>query len=228
VRSARTSDAALLKLLDGPAFAFSGANPKALKPVKAKSGALLLSYDNNAGLYHRASDREAPHNVFTSTKTLLSAAIKQDKSLHAPPALFSYGAGVPAAASAAKDISLKWSTFTSAAWSWSGSQWVRTQNGTPDVLVDHKRVSATNVVVMRIKTKATGLHDVLGSASPDDVVTGSGKVWVFRDGKVITGTWKRPGFDASMTLVAKDGSTIKLAPGNTWVELLPKPGTLKY
>ena len=79
---------------------------------------------------------------------------------------------------------------------------------------------------MRIRTKDTGLRDVVGNPSPDDVVTGSGKVWVLRDGTVTTGTWKRPGIGSPMTLQDAQGNVITLAPGRTWVELLPPPGTI--
>lgn len=227
VRSARTSDAALLRLFGHAILGFSGANPKALKPVRATSHALLLSYDDNSSLYHRDNSRPAPHNVFTSTQTLVEAAKKKNDSLKAPQPVFTYGDTVPAAAKAASGVSLRWSPDASAAWSWSGGHWLRTQNGTPDVLVDKKRVTAVNLVLMRIKIKDTGIRDVVGNPSPDDVVTGSGQVWVLRDGKVVTGRWKRAGIGAPMTLVDSAGKTIPLAPGRTWIELLPPDATMQ-
>jgi len=227
VRSARTSDAAFLRLLGHAVFGFSGANPKALKPVQETSHALLLSYDANASLYHRDNSRPIPHNVFTSTQTLVDAAKKKDGSLKAPAPLFTYSDSAPAAAKAAKGVSLRWSPDASAAWSWSHGHWVRTQNGSPDVLVNKQRVAATNVVLMRIRTKYTGIRDAVGNPSPDDVVTGSGQVWVLRDGKVITGRWKRAGIGAPMTLVDSAGKTIALARGRTWIELLPPNATMQ-
>jgi hypothetical protein len=38
---------------------------------------------------------------------------------------------------------------------------------------------------------------------------------------VIVGRWERPTLDDVTTFVAKDGTEIALAPGRTWVELLP-------
>jgi len=225
VRSARTSDAALLRLLGRAVFAYSGANPKAIAPVAATSHAVLLSYDANGTLFHRDSSRPAPHNVYSSTKTLVDAGLKRDGSLRAPAPVFTFSAA-STAGTAAHSISLRWSPNANAGWSWAGQRWVRTQNGTPDVLANHQRVDAANVVVMRITTKDTGLRDVIGNPSPDDVVTGSGKVWVFRDGKVVTGRWKRPGIGSPMTLVDAQGNAINLAPGRTWIELLPRPGTI--
>jgi hypothetical protein len=227
VRSARTTDAALLRLFGHAVFGFSGANPKVLPQVKAMSHALLLSYDANSSLYHRDSARPIPHNVFTSTQTIVDAAKKKDGSLKAPSAVFDYSDSAPAAAKAAKGVSLRWSPDASAAWSWSRGHWLRTQNGSPDVLVDKKRVAATNVVLMRITTKDTGIRDVIGNPSPDDVVTGSGQVWVLREGKVVPGHWKRPGIGGRMTLVDSAGTTISLARGRTWIELLPPNATMQ-
>jgi len=226
VRSARTTDAALLRLFDGAVFGFSGANPKALKPVQKTSHAVLLSYDANPTLYHRDNSRQAPHNVFTSTETLVKAGLDKDDSLDAPPAVFTFGA-LSAGAKPAQSIALRWSPDASAAWTWSPNKgWLRSQNGTPDVLVNHHRVTATNVVAMRIKTKDTGIRDVVGNPSPDDVVVGAGRVTVFRDGKAITGRWKRPDLDSPISLTDAQGRTIALAPGTTWVELLPPNATL--
>jgi len=225
VRSARTTDAALLRLFDGAVFGYSGANPRAIAPVARTSHAVLLSYDDNPTLFHRDNSRPAPHNVFTSTETLVKAGLAKDDSLDAPPAVFTYGA-LPAAAKPARVLSMRWSPDASAAWNWSPKGWLRTQNGTADVLADHHRVDATNVVALRIKTKDTGIRDVVGNPSPDDVVVGSGKVSVFRDGKVVTGRWKRPGLGSPMTLTDAQGGTIALAPGRTWVELLPPNATL--
>ena len=87
------------------------------------------------------------------------------------------------------------------------------------------RVAVANVVVMQITTRYLGLHDVLGNASPDDVVTGSGKVWVFRNGRMIQGRWihKHPRWPLRLMHA---GKVIPLAPGHTWVELLPHSGSI--
>jgi hypothetical protein len=84
-------------------------------------------------------------------------------------------------------------------------------------------VSANNVVIMSITTRASGFHDVLGNSSPDDVVTGKGRVWILRDGHLITGTWNRPNAASRMVLKGKKGNVIPLHPGRTWIELLPQP-----
>src|SRR4051794_15809327 len=224
IRSARTSDSDLLRLFDGNVvFAFSGANPRALAQVRANSHAVLLSMDSFGGYFHRDYSRPAPHNVYSSTSTLLRAGVHQKKHLKAPKPVFVYGKPKPPG-DHAKNVSMSW-PFASAGWTWNGRSWVRTQGGTEDRLTNGKRVSATNVVIMSIDVKASGLHDVLGNASPDDVVTGAGRVWVLRDGRVYKGHWKRPYPRARMKLLDPWGRPLPLRPGRTWIELLPRPRT---
>ena len=53
------------------------------------------------------------------------------------------------------------------------------------------------------------------------MTVGSNPVWVMRDGKMIQGTWHRPTIASPLTFRDKHGHVIKLAPGRTWLELLP-------
>jgi hypothetical protein len=223
IRSARTSDADLLRLLDGAVFGYSGANPRAIVPVQQNSRAVLIPWDNLPQYFHLDSSRPAPHDVFSSSKTLLGAGIARNHKLNAPRRVFVYGKP-KRGGTKVKTVSLTWPA-ASASWTWTGKAWQRTQNGTSDVLRDGHRVSATNVVVMSIAVANSGLRDVLGNPSPDDVVTGSGHVWVLRNGHVIRGTWHRPNRASRMTLKDAAGNVLPLAPGRTWIELLPRPRT---
>jgi hypothetical protein len=219
IRSLRISDADLLALLHGSVLGYSGANPKDMPPVVAHSDAVLISQDANPQYFYRSSAHIAPHNVYSSTTRLVHAGVARRKSLAAPKPLFSYGAIDPAA-KRAHHVSVTWPA-ASASWRWANNQWLRTQNGAEDRQADGKQLSATNVVVMSVNIASTGLHDVLGTPSPEDVTVGHNPVWVFRDGKMITGTWQRKSIAAGWTYRDKHGHIINLAPGRTWVELLP-------
>jgi hypothetical protein len=219
IRSARISDADILALLHGSVLGFSGANPKDLPPIEAHSDAVLISQDADPSIFYRSTSKAAPHNVFSSTTKMLRAGVARRKSLKAPKPLFSYGAIDPAAKHA-HSVSMTWPA-ASAAWTWSKNHWLRTQGGSPDLLSNGAQATATNVVVMNVNIASTGLHDVLGTPSPDDVTVGSNPVWVFRNGKMITGTWHRPSIGAGLTFRDKHGHIINLAPGRTWLELLP-------
>jgi hypothetical protein len=218
IRSARTSDADVLALLHGSVFAFSGANPKALPEIAAHGDTVQISQDNDGGVFHLDGSRAAPHDVFASSTGLLKAGVARRKNLHAPKPLFAYGP-LSRSAKRAHSFSLAWPAST-ASWTFSRGHWLRTQNGTPDRQTGGQQLNTTNVVVMSVTIGSTGLHDVLGNASPLDITTGSHRVWVFRNGKVVTGKWHRPKISSRIAL-KRGKRTIHLAPGRTWVELLP-------
>lgn len=222
IRSARTSDGNLLRLFNGAVFGFSGANRRVIPEVAAVSKAVLISYDSLSSYFHRDYSRPAPHNVYSSTKTILGAGLARDKHLKAPKPIWAFGKPKYAGRKI-HSASIHWPA-ASAAWTWNGHVWLRTQNGSHDVLTDGQRVSTTNVVIMSITTRGTGIIDAAGNASPDDVVVGSGRVWILRDGRVITGTWHRPDRDKGYVFRGNGGKVIPLKPGRTWVELLPQPG----
>ena len=224
IRSARTSDGDLLRLLGGAVFGYSGANPRAIATVQQVSKAVLIAWDNTPQFFRTDPSRPAVHNVMGSTKSLLDAGLARNSKLDAPRHIFVYG-DAKHVGTKVKTVSMTWSSSASASWTWKGNAWQRTQNGTADVLTNGHRVTASNVVIMSITVANTGLHDVLGTPSPDDVVTGSGKVWVMRDGHAIRGTWSRPTRADKMVLKDKTGNVLPLKPGRTWVELLPRPRT---
>jgi hypothetical protein len=74
---------------------------------------------------------------------------------------------------------------------------------------------------MQVKVTDSEIQDVAGFASPEVKLLGSGKAWVLRDGRVIQGRWLRDSEGDITRLETKSGDEIALAPGNTWVELVP-------
>jgi hypothetical protein len=219
IRSARTSDADILALLHGSVFGFSGANPKALPEIDAHGDTVQISQDAEGNDFHRDLSRPAPHNVFASTDVLTKAGLEKRKDLKAARPLFHYGP-LPAWAKPAHSVSLTWPA-ASAGWTWSGGHWLRTQDGAVDRDAAGQQLSAANVVVMSVTIGSTGLHDVLGNASPLDITTGSNRVWIFRNGKVVKGTWHRKKVTSPLSFQGKTGKPLTLTPGRTWVELLP-------
>ena len=51
--------------------------------------------------------------------------------------------------------------------------------------------------------------------------TGTGPLQVLRDGELISGTWSRNGLNAPLQLTTSNGATLPLAPGRTWIEMVP-------
>jgi hypothetical protein len=222
IRSARPVDAELLRELNGGVFAYSGAAPGEIAPVKRRSTALLLSNDAEPRWFWRDARRPSPHTVFSSTRRLYSAVGAHAARLVAPPQLFNYTSAVETGR-AVTSIALHFSPTASAGWRWTGRYYVRTQDGRPDTLVGGAPVSTTNVVVMSVGSHGTGIRDAAGNEDPYVVVTGSGACWVLRDGRLLPGRWVRPTYQAPVRLLDTAGNRIPLTPGRTWMELLPQP-----
>jgi Protein of unknown function (DUF3048) N-terminal domain/Protein of unknown function (DUF3048) C-terminal domain len=223
VRSARPVDVLLLRQLGPSLFAFAGASAGVLQTIRQHSGATLLDPSSAAGAFRRISGRSAPHNVFSSTAALYAAGQRANSKLGAPRAFLTFAPKPSAAAKPARIARMSFSPTTRASWQWSGRAFVRYQNGTLDRLADGSAISSTNVVVMSVAVRPGGNVDVLGHHTPDPVLTGTGRVWVLRDGKVVVGTWRRTAAGSPMQLLGADGKPLPVHPGRTWIELLPTP-----
>jgi hypothetical protein len=88
-------------------------------------------------------------------------------------------------------------------------------------------VVADNVVVIYtdITPQPGIIEDSNGSLSLELRTTGTGKVSLFTRGQRYDGTWSRQGLDMYRFSDA-NGATIELAPGQTWVHVIPADWTV--
>jgi hypothetical protein len=223
VRSARPVDSLLLRQLGPSLFAFAGASAGVLQGIRRDSGATLLDPSSAQGAFQRVGGRSAPHNTFSSTKALYAAGRRANPKLGPPRAFLTFAAAPSGAAKPVRVARMSFSPGARAAWQWNGSAFVRYQDGTLDKLTDGSAVSSANVVVMGVAVRPGANVDVLGHRTPDPVLTGSGRVWVLRDAKMVAGTWRRADAGSPVELLGADGKPVPLHPGRTWIELLPTP-----
>ena len=76
-------------------------------------------------------------------------------------------------------------------------------------------------MIQQVKTTESDIVDVVGYPSPEVEVTGTGKAWLLRDGKLVTGTWERRAEGDVTVFTTKKGDEFQLKPGTTFVELAP-------
>lgn len=62
----------------------------------------------------------------------------------------------------------------------------------------------------------------------DITTTGSGEAYVFQNGTVIKGTWKKNSVADQIRFYDASGNEIKLAPGQTFIEAVPAYGSVEY
>jgi hypothetical protein len=219
VRSARTTDPKVLSQFGVPILAFSGA----ANPVRsAVDDADLVPIDETDGgeAFERDPVRAAPHDLYVDTGSMYRVA---DAGREAPSPVFSYAETWEGRARRVSSVHLPFSSASDVSWAWSrpDAAWMRAHGEVPHTLEDGSPVSATNVVIQLVELTAGQVVDAAGNTSPEIELTGSGKAYVLRDGRVIVGRWERDSLEDLTTFVAKDGTEITLAPGRTWVELLP-------
>ena len=224
VRSGRTTDPDYLRQLGPVVVGYAGAVGVVRREV-ASAGLVDVNYEIAVGAYSRDESRVAPHNLYTTTAALWKAGKSEASgSKDGPPApLFAYSETYEGRSKKVAGLHLPFSGASDVYWTWSRSDgaWLRSHGDEPHVLEGDERVSATTVVVQVVPVTASGIVDVAGNASPSVTLTGSGRVYVLRDGRLIVGRWERPTLDDVTRFVAKDGTEITLATGRTWVELLP-------
>lgn len=224
VRSGRLTDEGIADDLNHPVYAMSGTNAMFL-PVLRSQPVWEVDDGNRPDLFYRAGSKPAPHNLFTNVASLAKAA----KNPTPPAPLFQYrlpntpltGAGVAPATHFQFGIS-----HTSVSWDFNAQfgAWTRNQNGTPDVDNTGAQLKATNIVVLFINYIISGTATGEGGPPapiPEGIMTGTGQAWFLSGGQVVKGTWTRPGLTTPATYADTAGAPILLAPGNTWVELVP-------
>jgi hypothetical protein len=209
-------------------FAFSGGQPAYVGAV-ADAGLQVLSNDNGDSGFYRIGSRSAPHNVYADPTALVAQADPQH--LAAPPAQFdlaptageatSATAGTPAATLA---LTLSGSSHPNWTYSAPDGKWVRDERGTPAVEADGTPMRATNVVVLQVDVVITDARDPAGNPVPETVLQGRGAALVASGGTSMPVTWVKNGVADRLVLLGPDGNPVRLAPGNTWVELVPNGG----
>jgi hypothetical protein len=224
VRSVRPMDPAIAGPLHG-LFAFSGGQQQYVDAIAA-AGLQVLSNDAGAGGFYRVNSRVAPHNVYASPQQLLDQADPAHKA--APPAQFAFPpagqqptaltAGTPAAG-----IQITMSAGDHPQWAYDAASgtWLRGEDGAPAVQADGSQLRATNVVVLRVDVVTTGAVDPAGTHVPETQLVGTGQALVATGGRTVTATWSKTSIADLLHLTGADGATVTLAPGSTWIELVP-------
>lgn len=227
VRSVRPMDGDITAPLNG-IFCFSGGQAPFVKAAQ-ETGQYMASETSEqgpeGGSFSRLSSRMAPHNVMVDVGLLQS----QHAEKSAPQPMFSMVSFDPETESyepASAEAGLETTSFTIkypqavSGWKTEGSYFVRSQDG--DQHLDEATgeiIRATNVVVLKTKIDNSFIDKKYGPI-PRTVMIDSGMAWVFTNGKRIKGTWTKPSQSSPIQLVDEAGVPIKLAVGNTWVELM--------
>ncbi|MDQ1466591.1 MAG: hypothetical protein QOH10_1006 [Actinomycetota bacterium] len=230
VRSVRKTDQSIVWPIGG-VFVYSGGAQYAIDSIntapvtqldETRAGALMYRADGTQYLETRDSPwANAPYNLWARVDQMNATAAKPIP----PPPLFHYRkakakvGGTPVKSFVVGfqgDPGVQGASSFATTWDWNARSgtWLRSKFGGPDIDADNVRLAATNVVVMYVQYDGG-----VGALQAEAVLTGSGKLSVFTGGKEIDGTWSRPDKAKPAKLLNAKGTEIRLAPGQTWVEL---------
>jgi hypothetical protein len=225
VRSARLTDPDILVQFGRALFAYAGGAPRVVDAIEA-AGLVNLSDTRVPEAFNRDPDREAPHNLWTSTQELYTVA---GDPTGIPEPVFKYAqkakSGKPVS-----EIHIQFSSYSDVRWTWSSSQkrFLRFHGSEPHTLSDGTQVSSVNVIVQFVKIELTDIVDVNGTPSPRVISTGSGRAYMLRGGKLVEGTWSRPKLEDVTVFKNPKGRQVSLLPGITWIELVPVDIVVPY
>lgn len=220
IRSGRGQDVSILAMLNRPLMAWSGGNATVTRQfADADAAGTLVNLNAVRGysdLYFRRSGRGgSPHNLFSTTDTLWSAA---PDDAEPPTPVFPYiEPGEEIEGVEATSIELDFDNID-VRWEYDPEigKYRRWQDGTEHGTEDDGQVLADNVVVMLMDYGVSRFD-----GNPEMQAFGSNPVFVFAGGQVREGVWLRFGPEDGYSLFdnVDDLNPIGLVPGRTWVEM---------
>jgi hypothetical protein len=179
---------------------------------------------DTASTFFRTKDKTAPHNVMVKAKEVLA----QHSDLAAPKGQFAYSLDA-ASSTAHKDgsptavLNYRFSQMVHGSWTYdpAAQLFLRAQDDAPDLDSHGVQLSATNVVVLRV----TVTDDQ--NVPRTEMLTG-GEAWVSTGGATVHAAWHKASPTAPIELTDDNGVAVRLAAGNTWVELIPAAGSVEF
>jgi Protein of unknown function (DUF3048) N-terminal domain/Protein of unknown function (DUF3048) C-terminal domain len=228
IRSARQVDIGILSELDAPLLVHVGGILPVLNNID-NSTLVNVDLGNYPAAQINPPDRVPPYDDFTTTKAIWSLFPHRN----IPPApIFTYAVR-PVGGRPVTQVHLDWSQTSDIYWRWdrTSGTWLRFYDngdgGTPDIQPDLQQNGiqnqAQNVVVQVVHiTYGPWLENFEGGLEAQaKIAFSSGKAYVFRNGKMIVGTWSHGPPTSPTVFTNAQHRVIPLAPGRTWVELYP-------
>lgn len=217
VRSVRPTDTQIVWPLKG-LFVYSGGAQYAVDSIST-APVQLIDESRAGGAMYRDPKKYAPYNLVGIGSKLFALATSHTP----PPPLFQYQHGGRALGRPVKKVVVPFPSIYPVTWTYNATtnSWDRGMNDfSPAVPVDRtgsgQIESPRNVVVMSVN-----YYGQLGAMNSYAIMQGSGPVAIFSHGREQVGRWSRGASKSDVIQYTNaKGATIRLAPGQTWVELL--------
>ena len=230
VRSVRPVDAAIIHPFGG-VFVYSGGQSPFKRAAK-DTGLVMSDEDTEQGndSYFREKSRSAPWNLMFYAKKLQES--NSDRPAPIPGFEFDAAPSAVELGSKALKITVKYPGSTSiwdlgeSAFPWASSSepaWLHTLDKSEHLQDGGDRVVTKNVVVLELEHDNSFIDPRYGPIPKAKLENNTGVAHIFTDGYYLKATWKKAGSSAPILLFTEDGAPVKLAIGNTWVEMMDLP-----
>lgn len=204
-----------------PSIAHIGGSAAALTEVRNGNYKDIDQFFNS-GAYWRASDRYAPHNVYTSFERLdaLNAAKGFTTSEFTS---FPRIDGKPSNPQNASSINVTISgpTYNSSyAYDPAANHYVRSQGGGAHTDREEGAITPSVVIVLKV-----AMERVLEDGYRESIVTsGDGQAYIFQNGTVMEAYWSKASRGEPLKLIDSTGNELPLVRGQTWITAVPANG----
>ncbi len=173
----------------------------------------------NASTYWRASDRYAPHNVYTNFERL-DALNKAKGYNESEIAGFARKDPAPSKTPNATQIAVSISgPAYNSAYSYDAptNTYLRSQAGAPHNDREAGQIAPTTVIAM-----FSDMTKVMEDGYREQITTiGSGRAVIFQDGIATEATWQKSARNAQITFVDAAGKPVQINRGQTWISAVP-------
>jgi hypothetical protein len=210
----------------GAVYVHAGGSPESLDLLARTDQVVNLDalFGATSIYFRRASDRDAPHNLFTSSDELARAADTIDTAAYERQDVgFSFKADAPESARPAAQQLTYFFLYQedSAGWQYdrATNSYLRLRRGrAAQDGATGEQLRAKNVVVMEV-TEAPIPGDDKGRI--EQQVIGEGRARVFMDGVEREVTWRKPAPEAPLGFFDASGGEVQLNAGAVWIVALP-------
>ncbi len=228
VRSARPYYLDWLEEYNNIIYLHVGGSPDALDKIKTDHINDWNQFYNGQS-YWRENSRTAPHNVYTSSD-LWNKIITSNKIADGNWAGWKFNTSSPdhliTLPLTTQQMSISFAPPTYLIdWKYSSStnQYARYQAGEIHLMENSQPIMADTVIVEEMKMK------VIDEEGRKQVTTiGKGKLLVFENGQVISGTWNKSSKIVRTEFYDAIGNEISLNPGHVWIEVVPNLAIVSY
>lgn len=211
-------------------YAHAGGSPEGL--LLAETSVELINMDAlrrvAGGSFVRSSDRDAPHNLYTSSADIAAFATAQAvEDLPKTGELSEIGfllkdEAVPAERPSSQSFSYYFiykETYVGWSYDPASNSYLYFRQDRPHIdAATGEQLQFKNVVVIEVPEQRI-VGDPKGRI--EQQVIGEGRARLFCDGRMVEAIWKKPAGYAQLQFFSVDGTELKLNPGSTWIAAIP-------